>query len=53
MPQDSHVPACEKLAEAGWLRREVHDDVAFFWTAQAELALDVDELTEAAKGAVN
>jgi hypothetical protein len=41
------VPDAERLCEAGWLERRTvdnTDDVAFFWTSQAEAALDMNAL---------
>ena len=45
--EDSALPDAEWLSEAGWLeRRTVNDsgDVAWFWTAEAEAALDLNGL---------
>ena len=41
------VPDAEQLCDAGWLERRTvdnTDDVAFFWTPQAEGALDMNAL---------
>jgi hypothetical protein len=41
------VPDAELLCDAGWLERRTvdnTDDVAFFWTRQAEGALDMNAL---------
>lgn len=48
-------PDAHDLAEHGWLeRREVDDgELAWFWTPQAEAALNVSELVEDAKDRVN
>jgi hypothetical protein len=40
-------PDAQRLSEAGWLERRTvsdTDDVAFFWTAEAEAALDLNGL---------
>jgi hypothetical protein len=45
--EDSAVPDAEQLADAGWLERRTVDangDTAWFWTRQAEMALDVNAL---------
>jgi hypothetical protein len=47
--EDWALEDAEQLCDAGWLeRRPVNDsdDVAFFWTAEAETALDLNALTE-------
>jgi hypothetical protein len=36
-------PDAERLSEAGWLERRIVDangDIAWFWSAEAEMALD-------------
>ena len=41
------VPDAQEHADAGWLERRTvdeHGDVAFFWTPQAEGALDLNAL---------
>jgi hypothetical protein len=45
--EDWAEPDAEQLYEAGWLERRTVDDtgdVAWFWTSQAEAALDVNAL---------
>jgi hypothetical protein len=45
--EDWAVPDAEELCEAGWLERRAvdnTDDVAFFWTRQAETVLDMNAL---------
>ena len=39
---DDAIPAAHRLAEEGWLRREITDDtdqLCWFWTEKAETAL--------------
>lgn len=47
VPVEEALPECEELADANWLRTEKKDngDLAFFWTQQAETALDLSNLT--------
>ena len=47
VPVEEAVPELEQLVEATWLRTEDQDngDVSFFWTQQAETALDLSDLT--------
>jgi hypothetical protein len=45
--EDWAEPDAEELCEAGWLERRTVDangDTAWFWTRQAEAALDVNAL---------
>ena len=40
-------PDAQELSEAGWLERrtvDAHGDAAWFWTREAEMALDVNAL---------
>lgn len=49
-------PEAVKLADAGWLERRYVDatgDWSWFWTGQAEHALDTNALTESVKGREN
>lgn len=42
-------PDAHRLAEQGWLaRRFVDDELAWFWTPQAETALDMNALLQSA-----
>jgi hypothetical protein len=43
-------PAADQLRRAGWLeaRTEDNGDTSWWWTRQAELALDIDALTDTA-----
>ena len=46
--EDAALPDAEQLREAGWLERRTvndSDDVAYFWTREAETALDLNALT--------
>jgi hypothetical protein len=45
--EDWAQPDAERLCEAGWLERrtvEANGDTAWFWTSQAEAALDMNAL---------
>jgi hypothetical protein len=45
--EDWAEPDAEELCEAGWLERRTVDangDTAWFWTREAEMALDVNAL---------
>jgi hypothetical protein len=49
-------PDAEELCQAGWLERRTVDangDIAWFWTAEAEMALDVSALNRSAEGREN
>jgi hypothetical protein len=48
-------PDAHDLAEHGWLERRFQPDgeLAWFWTAEAEHAVDVNALMESAKGRQN
>lgn len=49
-------PDAVPLEEAGWLERRYVDatgDWSWFWTPQAEGALDMNQLTESVKGREN
>jgi hypothetical protein len=47
VPVEEVVPELEQLVEATWLRTEEQDngDLSFYWTQQAETALDLSNLT--------
>ena len=48
--EDWAEPHAQELADAGWLERRTvdnTDDVAFFWTREAEAALDMNALRRA------
>jgi hypothetical protein len=54
--EDWAEPDAQALSEAGWLERrtvEATGDIAWFWTRQAEMALDVNALTESVEGRDN
>jgi hypothetical protein len=52
--EDWAVPDAHMLAEQGWLeRRFVDGDLAWFWTRQADTALDMAELMTAHIGREN
>jgi hypothetical protein len=56
VPQPEALPECHRLHTAGWLERRWVDatgDVAYRWTEQAELALDVTGLTQSVEGREN
>jgi hypothetical protein len=45
--EDWAEPDAERLCDAGWLERRTVDangDIAWFWTAEAEAALDMSSL---------
>jgi hypothetical protein len=49
-------PDAERLGEAGWLERRTVDangDTAWFWTREAETALDVNALNRSVEGRQN
>jgi hypothetical protein len=48
-------PDAIELAEAGWLERRSEDDgpSTWWWTPEAEAALDLNALTESVKGREN
>jgi hypothetical protein len=49
VPTPEALPDCHRLNEAGWRERrrvDATDDVAYRWTPQAEMALDVNGLTQ-------
>ena len=49
-------PDAQQLADAGWLERRTVDangDTAWFWTWQAEGALDVNALNQSVEGRQN
>lgn len=48
VPSDEALDDCEQLREAGWLTRRMLDngDASYWWTPQAELALDLHDLTK-------
>ena len=50
-PQPWDLPECENLRHAGWLERRRLDDgpARYHWTPQAEMALDINGLTESVK----
>ncbi len=52
---DDTYPAAHALAEHGWLERRVEPDgeLSWWWTAQAEVALDTHALIESVKGRHN
>jgi hypothetical protein len=53
-PEDAYIPECHRLAERGWFKREWHgDDLVYGWSQQAEVALDINNLTATAKASVN
>jgi hypothetical protein len=47
VPVEEAVSELEQLVEATWLRTEEQEngDLSFFWTQQAETALDLSDLT--------
>jgi hypothetical protein len=56
VPAPDLFPECDRLVEAGWLERRIVDangDIAFRWTRQAELALDINALTAPVEGQQN
>ena len=49
-------PEAQQLADAGWLERqtvEANGDSAWFWTPQAEGALDMNALNQSVEGRQN
>ena len=56
MVEDWAEPDAERLCEAGWLERRTVDatgDTCWFWTAEAEMALDLNGLTESVEDREN
>ena len=54
--EDFALPDAERLCEAGWLERRTVDatgDAAWFWTAEAEGALDMSALNRSVEGRQN
>ena len=49
------VADAERLVEAGWLERQPLDngDTAYWWTQEAETALDMNALTDSVEGRHN
>lgn len=47
VPTDAAIEDCEQLVESGFLEARTLDngDVSYWWTTRAELALDVNQLT--------
>jgi hypothetical protein len=48
VPTDEASESCERLADAGWLERRrvtANGESAFRWSAEAETALDLAEIT--------
>ena len=51
---DDAIPDAHDLAELGWLERRFNgDEMSWWWTPQAERALDVNALISTASAAVN
>jgi hypothetical protein len=52
---DEAIPDADALAEAGWLERRIEPggDMSWWWSAEAEMALDVGELFSTAQASVN
>jgi hypothetical protein len=51
---DDHVPMAHRLAEAGWLERVVtEDDLTWWWSKQAEVALRTGALVTDAQNRQN
>ena len=49
-------PDAQRLSDAGWLEQRTVDatgDVCWFWTREAELALDVSALNQSVEGREN
>jgi hypothetical protein len=49
-------PDAQRLCDAGWLERrtvDATDDPCWFWTRQAEAALDLNALTQSVEGREN
>jgi hypothetical protein len=48
VPVEEAVSDCEELVDASWLRTETEEngDVSYYWTQQAETALDLNNLTD-------
>jgi hypothetical protein len=54
--EDWAEPDAQELADAGWLERRTVDangDTAWFWTREAEMALDVNALNQSVEGRQN
>ena len=53
---DWAMPDAERLSTAGWLERRTVDatgDTCWFWTREAEMALDVNALNQTVEGRQN
>ena len=56
MLERSKYPEAVRLADAGWLERRYVDatgDWCWFWTREAEAALDINALTQSVEGRHN
>jgi hypothetical protein len=56
VPAPNAVVECDRLSDAGWLELRTVDatgDTAYRWTREAELALDIDDLTGSVEGREN
>ena len=53
--EDHAYPDAHKLAEAGWLERRFEPDgeISWWWTRQAETALDTSALMRSVEGREN
>jgi hypothetical protein len=53
--EDWAEPDAQELADAGWLERRTEDDgpSTWWWTPEAEAALDMNALTESVEGRQN
>jgi hypothetical protein len=49
------LPECERLREVGWLERRMLDngDASYWWTREAEMALDLNAVVASTRGREN
>jgi len=55
VPKPEMLPECERLREQGWLERRMLDNghASYWWTREAELALDLNALNQSVEGRQN
>lgn len=54
IPDLDHFVAAHELCEHGWLERRFHgDEMAYWWSAGAEMALDLGALMQSTEGREN
>jgi hypothetical protein len=55
VPKPELLPECERLREQGWLERRMLDngDASYWWTREAEMALDLNAVVASSRGREN